>query len=58
VADLITENCPSQLKTRLKTNYLAESLSGSEEGSKLRPIDLYHSTLGSRVIKKNKKVEG
>ena len=28
---------------------------GSEEGSYLRLIDLYHSTLGSRVMKNKKK---
>ena len=51
---------------RFKNNYFAEMCSGSEEGSYLKyepssePLHisaykrLYHPTLGSRVIKKNK----
>jgi len=39
-------------------DYFTEMCSGSEAGWYLRLIDfVYHSTLGSRVIKKKKKVD-
>ena len=37
-----------------KNNYLTEMCSGSDAGSYLRLILLYHSTLGLRVIKKRR----
>ena len=37
-----------------RNNYFTEMCSNSEAGSYLRLIDLYHSTLGLRVIKKKK----
>ena len=42
--------------SQLENNYFTEMCSGSEAGSYLRRIDfVYHSTLGLRVIKKQKK---
>ena len=42
-----------------ENNYFTEMCGGSEAGSYLRLIDfVYHSTLGSRVIKKKKEQEG
>ena len=39
-----------------ENNYFTEMCSGSEAGSFLRRIDfVYHTTLGLRVIKKNKR---
>ena len=43
--------------SQFENNYFTEMCSGSEAGSYLRLIDsVYHSTIGSRVIKKKKKV--
>ena len=42
--------------SQFENNYFTEMFSGSEAGSYLRLIDfVYHSTLGSRVIKQKKK---
>jgi len=42
--------------SQCKNNYFTEMCSGSEAGSYLRLIDfVYHSTLGSRAIKKKKR---
>jgi len=44
--------------SKVKNNYFTEMCSGSEAGSYLRLMDfVYHSTLGLRVIKNNKKVQ-
>jgi len=44
---------------QFENDYFTEMCSGSEAGSYLRLIDfVYHSTLGVRVIKKNKKGRG
>ena len=43
----------------VKNNYLTEMSSGSEAGSYLRLIDfVYHSTLGLRVMKKERSGPG
>ena len=43
---------------RVENNYFTEMCSGSEEGSYLRLMAVYHSTLGLREIKKKKKTLG
>jgi len=46
-------------RVQCKNNCFTEMCSGSEEGSYLRLINfVYHSTLGVRVIKKKKQVQG
>ena len=41
----------------MENNYFTEMCNGSEAGSYVRLIDfVYHSTLGSRVMKKKRRV--
>jgi len=50
---------PLRYSSQFKNNYFTEICSGSEAGSYLRLIDfVYHSTLGLRVIQKEKKEGG
>ena len=50
--------CTGRYRSQFQNSFFAEMCSGSEAGSYLRLIDVvYHSTLGSRVIKKKKKGE-
>ena len=44
------------LRSRFYKKYFAEMWSGSEEGSYSRLIDLYHSTIGSSVMKKKREL--
>ena len=45
--------------SQFENNYFTEMCSGSEAGSYLRLIDfVHHSTVGLKVIKKKKKLEG
>ena len=47
---------PDRYGSQFENNYFTEMCSGFEVGSYLRLIDfVYHSTLGLRVIKKEKK---
>jgi len=54
--DPVLQNGHLMCESRFKNNYFTEMCSGSEAGSYLRL--LYHSTLGLRVITKNKKLQG